>query len=383
MARSGLGLAGSALAQSLSDWRDRLITDPEFQRWVARSPFTRWFARRRARALFDICAGFVYSQILSACVALDLFEIFRSGPKDCETVAERTGLDCEAALRLLKAAASLRLLKERPDGRFALDDLGAAMIGNPGVAAFVAHHDLLYADLADPVALLRGERETRLSRFWSYSRNRPGADGRSGAAGGHTAAYSSLMSRTQAMVAEAVLDAYPFARHRGLLDVAGGEGAFVAAAARRAPALALTLFDLPSVAERASQRIATLGLSRRVTIVGGDMLRDPLPKGADVVSLVRVLHDHDDESARAILAAVRDALPQNGTLVVAEPMAGVRGTEPMADAYFGFYLLAMGRGRPRSADEIAALLRAAGFGAERRFRTPTPLVVSVVAGRRV
>ena len=55
----------------------------------------------------------------------------------------------QPARRLLKAAASLRLLRALPNDRFALDDLGAAMIGNPAIAAFGAL-DLLYSDLRDP-----------------------------------------------------------------------------------------------------------------------------------------------------------------------------------------------------------------------------------------
>ena len=113
------------------------------------------------------------------------------------------------------------------------------------------------------------------------------------------------------------------------------------------------------------------------------MLRDPLPSGADVISLVRVLHDHDDESARMLIAAIRDALPPGGAIVVAEPMAGAPGAEPMGDAYFGFYLLAMGRGRPRTMGEIAQLLRDAGFEAGREVKTRNPLVVSVFVARRV
>ena len=88
------------------------------------------------------------------------------------------------------------------------------------------------------------------------------------------------MSRTQALVAETILDAYPFARHRRLLDVGGGEGAFLAAAARRAPNLALTLFDLPPVAARARRDFAALGLSGRVEAIGGDMLARPAARSA-------------------------------------------------------------------------------------------------------
>ena len=44
------------------------------------------------------------------------------------------------------------------------------MLGNPGIAAMVEHHAALYADLADPVALLRGdESDRRLARYWPYA----------------------------------------------------------------------------------------------------------------------------------------------------------------------------------------------------------------------
>jgi demethylspheroidene O-methyltransferase len=54
-------------------------------------------------------------------------------------------------------------------------------------------------------------------------------------------------------------------------------------------------------------------------------------------------------------------------------MAGTPGAEPMGDAYFGFYLLAMGQGRPRSAAELAAMLQQAGFARVRPLRTDLPL----------
>ena len=43
-------------------WRDRLLGDARFQRAAAAFPLTRPLARRRARDLFDLMAGFVYSR---------------------------------------------------------------------------------------------------------------------------------------------------------------------------------------------------------------------------------------------------------------------------------------------------------------------------------
>ena len=261
------------------------------------------------------------------------------------------------------------------------------MLGNPAIAAFVAHHDLLYADLGDPVALLRGEAETRLSRFWPYaSADRPAAREavERRARRRSYGAYSELMSQTQTLVAEDILDAYPFAPAPAAPRRRRRRRRFCSLRRRTArPHLELTLFDLPPVAARARAKLAALGLSGRVDATGGDCFSDPLPRGADVVSLVRVLHDHDDESALVLLAAAHDALPPGGAVVVAEPMAGERGAEPMGDAYFGFYLLAMGRGRPRSSGEIATLLGKAGFGRARVLKTRNPLLVSALAARRV
>jgi len=358
--------------------RDRLLADPGFQARAARNPLTRWIARRRARALFDLCAGFVYSQVLQAGVRLRLFEVLAEGPAATAPLAERLGLPEEGARRLLDAAAALGLAEHRRGGRYGLGPLGAALVGNPGVAAMVEHHALLYADLADPVALLRGEHgATGLGGYWPYA-----SGGERGAAAGDAdvAAYYDLMAASQAMMADDILDAGPLRGTRCLLDVGGGQGAFVRAALGRMPDLTAVLFDLPAVAERARARLAAAGLADRVRVVGGDFFADALPEGADTACLVRVVHDHDDAAALAILTAVRRALPPGGTLLVAEPMAGTPGAEPVG-AYFLFYLMAMGSGRPRTPAELTGLVERAGFVGVRQRATHRPLLTRLLVAR--
>jgi len=378
------------MADSASSWRDslirlrtRVISNPRFQRWAAASPLTRFIARRRARALFDLCAGFVYSQVLAAFVQLKLCDHLADGPRSLETLARLTDLTPEAATRLLRAAASLGLVRLMAGERYALDDLGASMIGNPSVAAFIAHHALLYDDLRDPVALLRGQTQTRLSQFWPYAGDRPQTASEAEAPPEGYAGYSALMAQSQALVAQDILEAWPMARHRRLLDVGGGEGVFIAEAAASAPDLQLQLFDLPPVAARAQDALARRGLTNRVDCIGGSFLRDPLPRGADIISLVRIVHDHDDESALALLRAIHAALPSGGTLLIAEPMAGTPGAEPIGDAYFGFYLLAMGRGRARRPEELKQLLEAAGFTQTRVLSTRRPLLAGAMVTKKL
>ncbi|MFG5407507.1 methyltransferase dimerization domain-containing protein [Piscinibacter sakaiensis] len=89
-------------------WLERLRDDPAFRRWAESSRWTRWIARRRARELFDLVAGFVYSQVLLACVQLRLFERLQDGPLDADALAPRLGLAPDAVRRLCDAAGRAR-----------------------------------------------------------------------------------------------------------------------------------------------------------------------------------------------------------------------------------------------------------------------------------
>lgn len=371
--------SAGTLRDRFAQWRNRLVASRRFQRWAAAFPLTRHVARSRAARLFDLCAGFVYSQILYACVRLKLLEFLDTQPRTVTEVARAVGLPEDGARRLLSGAAALGLAERRPDGRYALSMDGAALLGNPGALAMIAHHPHFYDDLRDPVALLRGEAgETALSRYWGYARGENPA----ALSPDEIGAYTELMAASQSLIAEDILDAYDLSRHRSLMDVGGGDGAFIEAVARRHPGLNLILFDLPAVTGEAAQRMEHAGLSDRVNIARGDFFRDPLPTGADAITLVRVLLDHDDASALGILRRAHEALPPGGVLIVAETLSDVRGAEKISDAYFGLYLLAMGKGRPRSVTEIHNLMMQAGFSDIRLQRTRRPLLTQLVTGMR-
>lgn len=370
--------AHRSLLDRVRSRQNRLVADPAFRARAAASPLTRWIARRQARKLFDLAAGFVYSQVLAACVELRLFERLRDGPADRPGLAAATGVPAGALGSLLDAAVALDLLQARLGDRVALGPLGAAMIDNPAVTAMVEHHAVLYRDLADPVALLRSPRGSAgLAGYWPYA----GADDPAAIPSEKVSAYTRLMAASQPLVTEDVLDALDGGRYRHLLDLGGGDGTFALAAARRFPGLAVTVVDLPAVAERARARFDAAGLGARGRAIGADFRRDRLPAGADLATLVRVLHDHDDDDVRALLANLHAALAPGATVAVAEPLAGTPGAETVG-AYFALYLLAMGRGRPRSAADIARLLGEAGFRGARAVGMRMPLQTGLVVARR-
>lgn len=346
--------------------RNAMIADPLFRTRAARLPFGKWVARRYARELFDLSAGFVYAQITQALVESGLLDALATGPMDAAAAARIAGLTPAATETLLKAGESLGLTQSIGPS-WMLGRRGAALSTSPGVPEMIRHHRLLYADLADPLATLRGEGPGRLAALWRYDGSADPAD---------TAAYSALMAASQPMVAEQALAAYRFDRHRALLDIGGGAGAFVAAVSAAAPALRFGLFDLPPVIEAARARLGSRAES--VTLHPGSFRTDPLPTGYDLITMVRVLHDHDDDVVAALLAKVHAALPPDGRALIVEPLAETMSAPRVGHAYFGFYLAAMRSGRPRTFAEYRTMARAAGFARARLHATPVPLVASVI-----
>ena len=360
----------STIEEQWVSWRNKLLASPKFRSLAAAFPLTRPVARRRAKAMFDINAGFIYSQIALAMVETGLIVRLAAGPLAVGDAARFADLPIESTERLLKAAAALELAQQLRDGRFVLGALGAALHGNRGLAEMIDHHRHLYADLADPVGLLRrGGGGGALARYWAYARvEDPTAN-----LDASVAPYSELMAASQEMVAEQVLGAYRFRSHRRLLDVGGGQGVFVRAVKIARPTLEVALFDLPAVAARAGD----------VAIHGGNFFKDDLPTGFDLISLVRILHDHDDEPAMKLLRNIARSLAPGQQLMIAEPMAATDSAESMGDAYFGMYLWAMGSGRPRTKGQISAMLKRAGFAKIREIPTAIPLIARVLIATRV
>ena len=345
------------------NWRNRIFASPRFRSFALGNPLMRGISRGKAESLFNLINGFVYSQVVLACVRTGLVARLAKGPLSVVEAAVVADLPVEAADRLLKAAASIDIAERLHDGRYMLGSQGASLHGSPGLAEMIEHHALLYADLADPVALLRrGGGGGQLAAYWAYDEGRD-------ATADVVAPYSALMAASQAMVAEQVLGAYRFGGHRRLLDVGGGAGVFVHAVGAAYPQLETAVFDLPAVVTRAPAGLA---------VHGGDFFEDALPAGFDLISLVRIMHDHNDEPVMKLLRNIAAALPRDGKLLVAEPMADTKSARAMGDGYFGLYLWAMGQGRPRTIEENCAMLRASGLANIRVLSTHLPLAARVI-----
>lgn len=102
---------------------------------------------------------------------------------------------------------------------------------------------------------------------------------------------------------------------RSVVDVGGGTGAMLASLLRQHPQARGTLVDFPQTVARADLG----GVADRVTLAGQSFF-DPLPAGADLYLLNKVLNDWPDAETVAILSRCAEAAGNDAAVVI---MGGV------------------------------------------------------------
>jgi demethylspheroidene O-methyltransferase len=367
----------------LSVFRDKLLSKPGMYRFALSNPLTRWFTQHRTRQVFDVMAGFVHSQVLLACVRLKLFEKVMKEPKTLQELSQLTHVPEAGLQRLIQSALALNLLEQRSAYRYGLGPLGSVIAMDEGIKAMIEHNNLLYHDMVDPVAILQDSWSGQLNDYWPYAQEQSAdAAHRVEHASDAYAKYSELMAASQTFVIEEILSSYLFHEHHGVLDVGAGKGRFACALAKKYPSLDVSIFDLPHVTQVSRQLIEQKGLSSRIKVHAGDFTNDVLPEGADLATLVRIAHDHNDDVLLGLLKSIFASLPAGGTLLLAEPMAIEPGEKPHGDAYFHFYLLAMGSGRLRTPSELMHLMKLAGFTHLETVPNAMPVHTRILLGRK-
>ena len=359
-----------------TNWMNNLVAKPSFHTFIKRIPIIRRLALNDGKIIYDLVAGFVYSQVLLAIIELRLIDFLITGKKEIDEISRFTRLPDDKCILLCNAAASIGLLKKNKDSSYRLTRIGAAIKGVSGLDKMILHHKMFYRDLIDPVKLLNKNFNTELRNFWTYVPSTKKITEE------EAKNYSELMGVSQYIVAEETLNLVNLNPFKSLLDVGGGNGAFILEVRKRYPNLILNVFDLPSVIEAAKPKISHLGDKSEINLIPGNFIEDNLPDGNDLIFLNRVLYDHNDINMELLLMKIYDALSPGGQLIISEPMAGNDNPTRSGDAYFGFYTLAMTSGKPRSKNEHFKVLKKSGFMQLKFLQGTNDFVTSVIIAKK-
>ena len=318
--------------------------------------------------LADYIVPFTIRAICELGVADELVD----GPMSIEDIATRVGAHAPSLHRVLRALASKGIFIEEPPGAFALTPLAQPLRSDHPLSLRQAY-PLLAADVEAwghfDYCLRTGEpsfQHVHGIDYWTWMAEHPDDNVRFNASQ-HAASRIEL---------RAVLSAYPWASLRTIVDVGGGNGAFLAGILARFPSLHGTVQDLPHVVSGAAKVLADAGVTDRADIQDGSFF-EAVPPGADAYLLKRILYGWNDEHAAALLSTVRAAMRADSRLLILEPVMRPGNDDDVGKLY-DLMLFALAGGGARTEQALGDLLRAARLSIRRVLPTMMFPIVEAV-----
>ncbi|GGK60300.1 methyltransferase [Ornithinimicrobium pekingense] len=323
-------------------------------------------------ALLELTTGFIATRTVYAAAEVGLADALASGPRTSADLATDLGTDPDATHRLLRACAAWGVFRQRRDGRFELTPAADRLrAGTPGsmreVVRMLGHpaYQRVWGELAGSVRTGEAGAERALgSSMWDYLEQDRGF--------GET--FDAAMTRLSALDWPMVEAVYDFSRFRVIADVGGGHGQLLALMLGAAPEARGILLEQASMTAGAQELLAREGVLERCEVRAGSFF-ETAPDDADLYVLRRVLHDHDDERAAAVLTTLRGHMPPGATLLVMEGVVPA-GNGPHLSKALDLDMLVFVGGRERTEAQWHALLTSTGFEPPRIV--PTLSSVSLV-----
>ena len=337
-------------------------------------------AQREGHAqVLQLVYGAQVAQIIYVAAALGVPDLLAGGTRTRTELATAARIEERTLHRLLRGLIALGLCCEVEAERYMLSELGQFLRSD--------HPRSLRARILFNTEVL--------SPIWGrlLDTARTGASGALAALGmpfyeylQHHADIGELFDRTMADAiryrVQGALEAYDFSGFRKIVDVGGGNGAFVVEVLKRSPRLEGVVFDLPNVAERTRHTIAAMPEGARCRVDAGNAL-ERVTEGADCYVLSNLLVSMRDAEAAKVLQSCRRAMAGDGKVIIVEWImpTGAEQSDEFARwdmASMDLNMLAIhgaGGWRVRTRYEFEQIIEAAGLVVSCVLPTTSPISI--------
>jgi hypothetical protein len=311
------------------------------------------------------------SRVVYAAAKLGVADHLAGGPKSAAELAGPTGTHEPSLHRLMRTLASLGLMSEDSNRRFALTPLGEALkTGAPGSARatiLALAGDWWWRGWEEIVYCLQtgktGMEKASGMTIFEYLGKHPQ----------EASYFNEAMIGFHGGEYAAVAAAYDFSTFETVVDVGGGTGSLLAAILKRHTGPRGVLYDLPHVVGEAAALIQTQGLADRATVEAGNFF-EGVPAGGEEYLLSHVIHDWNEDQCVTIFSKCRRAMKPNGRLLIVETVLPA-GDNPHPGKLLDMAMLVIPGGQERTDQEYGSLLGKAGFRLTRVVSTPSPVSV--------
>jgi (2Fe-2S) ferredoxin/predicted O-methyltransferase YrrM len=304
--------------------------------------------------------SFQDSRVILTAIELDAFAAVGDGATGTEAAAKMKA-DARAAEMLLNALVSLGLLEKR-EGRFRCTPTAARhFTAGPFDARAAMGH---FVNMWNTWSRLTEAVRTGTAPCHAELADRDDQ---------WTEPFIAAMHRIASEAAPMVVNSVGASSVGRMLDVGGGSGAYSIAFAKVAPNLRGEILDLAPVLKIAQRHIDAAGLSDRISLRQGDLRRDDLGTGYDLVFVSAICHMLSEEENLDLIKRSYSAVAPGGRIVIQDFFLDPDRTSPKSAALFALNMLTGTQaGNTYTEAEYRDWLRTAGFSDATRVRLPGP-----------
>jgi hypothetical protein len=315
----------------------------------------------------DLIGGAVRTQAIYAVAKLAIPDQLALGARSAAELAHVAGVHAETLRRVLRYLVTRGVFVEQDDGRFLLAPAGEYLqSGHPRSlrpSAIRAGEGMWQTAARLYEAVRTGVTPHDTVHGVGFFERMPGRE----------AEFAARMSGSTTGIANAIAAHPSVADAAMLVDAGGGNGWLLMQVLERRPRLRGVLYESEAMIAVARQTVGRSDAADRCQMVAGSFF-DSVPAG-DVLLLSWVLHDWNDDRARAIVRASREAGIRTMLLVevlLPERAQRIEQTTPgvIADPFtIDLQMLLLTGGKERTLEEYRALLDEQGYS----LQTTTPL----------
>jgi O-methyltransferase domain/Dimerisation domain len=310
--------------------------------------------------LFSLTQGYKTTQALYVAAKLGVADHLQHGPKKAEEPAREVQANPKALFRLMRHLAAIGIFTQDQSGKFGLTPLGELLCtDNPGSMRYgvIFTGEENYKAAGNLLHSVRTG-ETAFNNLYGKGHFDWMAEHADASSTFNKAMAQSL--RRQANPVES----YDYSGKHVVVDVGGGRGDLISSVLVANPTMEGVLYDLPQGSAEARSVLQAKGVEDRCHIKTGSFF-DSVPAGGDVYVLSRILHDWPDVKAAAILANLRKAIKDDGTLLIRD---NVLSDGDVQGSTMDITMMIMTGGEERTESEWRSLLRSSGFALTRVYK---------------
>ncbi|MCK5169430.1 MAG: methyltransferase domain-containing protein [Bacteroidales bacterium] len=338
----------------------------------------RYFLVRLSRQLtpanvtiIEMVQGFYVTRAIGVAADLNLAEYLKNDEKSIIELAKLTKAHKESLYRLMRMLVSQGIFIEKKNHVFANNRLSRTMLDQQNSMRHMIIHQVnsinwnMFEELDYVVKTGKNAAQKVLGMdVFEYLEKNPDRN----------EIYNQAMTNSSTMLSYAILSEYNFSKAKNIIDIGGGQGILLSMILHKYPKISGAIFDLPHVVEGAKEIANQFKVSDRLDTISGNFFEN-IPAGSDMYFLKSIIHNLSDEQCIKLLKDIKTILPENGKILIFEPIIENNNRYSFAKLYDIQMLVGRSGGKERTRKEFEEIIQQSGLKLNRIIQTAAPFSI--------